>query len=575
MAGKEIEEIKKRIDLVEFIKGYIDLQPAGKSLKGLCPFHGEKTPSFVVSPERGRWHCFGSCGEGGDIFTFLMKYENIEFYEALQILAERAGVELQHLDPQKQREFGVLYDINEEAKKFFRGELQKASKVLEYLKDRGLHERTIQTFDLGYSPGGEALTMHLLQIGYDMRDIERAGVAYKNSRGNYWDKFQRRIIFPIANSVGKVVAFTGRVLPDEQGDPSINSGEIPKYLNSPETPIFHKSKILYGHHIAKKAIGDTKTAFLVEGQMDVLMSWQAGVENVVAVSGTGLTEHHLEKLRRAADSVILSFDNDEAGVKAMERALDIFSKFDFYVQVIDLGEHKDPADAAKADSEFLKKAIQGARGAFSRLFELRFHGLSSSDMAGRKRILRELLTKIRGVPSATDRETLFRELSNVSGVSEQALRAEFQSLPPLQETRDVAPLGSVAEEDDGQLFRIDRICRRLLTFAFFEASFSEVLDGEVEILPERYSQILREPDGEVASRVAMQAAHELGGVSRAALEDEFQALLRGLRFEVLRQKREELRLKIREFERSGHEAESQRFLGEFQDVSQKMDRMKR
>src|SRR3989344_4365720 len=165
MAGKEIEEIKKRIDLVEFIKGYIDLQPAGKSLKGLCPFHGEKTPSFVVSPERGRWHCFGSCGEGGDIFTFLMKYENIEFYEALQILAERAGVELQHLDPQKQREFGVLYDINEEAKKFFRGELQKASKVLEYLKDRGLHERTIQTFDLGYSPGGEALTMHLLQIG--------------------------------------------------------------------------------------------------------------------------------------------------------------------------------------------------------------------------------------------------------------------------------------------------------------------------------------------------------------------------------------------------------------------------
>ncbi|MDP3784505.1 MAG: CHC2 zinc finger domain-containing protein, partial [bacterium] len=416
MAGKEIEEIKKKIDLVDFIRGYVDLQPAGKSLKALCPFHGEKTPSFVVSPDRGRWHCFGSCGEGGDIFTFLMKYENIEFYEALQILADRAGIELQKLDPQKQKEFGILYDINAEAKNFFRAELSKNTRALEYLKNRGLEDQTIETFELGYSPGGEALTARLIELGHDMRDIERAGVSYKNSRGLYWDKFQRRIMFPIANSVGKVVAFTGRILPQEKGDPStshstlrvsdpMGSGEMPKYLNSPETPIFHKSKILYGYHITKKAIGDLRSAFLVEGQMDVLMAWQAGVRNVVAVSGTALTEHHLEKLRRQADSVILSFDNDEAGAKAMERALDIFSKFDFHVQVIELGEHKDPADAARADSEFLKKAIVAARAAFPRLFEIRFKGIPPSDIPGRKRLIRELLVKLKGLPSPTDQET--------------------------------------------------------------------------------------------------------------------------------------------------------------------------
>ncbi len=575
MAGKEIEEIKKKIDLVEFIKGYIDLQPAGKSLKALCPFHGEKTPSFVVSPDRGRWHCFGSCGEGGDIFTFLMKYENIEFYEALQILAERAGVELRRLDPQKQREFGVLYDINEEAKKFFRDELRKNPRITEYLKNRGLKDPAIETFDLGYSPGGEALTMRLIRLGYDVRDIERAGVAYKNSRGNYWDRFQKRIMFPIANSVGKVVAFTGRITPEEESA----GGDAPKYLNSPETPIFHKSKILYGHHITKKAIGDKKTAFLVEGQMDVVMSWQAGVENVVAVSGTALTEHHLEKLRRSADSVILSFDNDEAGMRAMERALEVFSRFDFFVQVVDLGEHKDPADAAHADPEFLTGAIQKAKAAFPRLFELRLREIGGSDMATRKRVIRELLGKIQSIPSHTEQESLIGELSKISGISERALRAEIDALPQKRITENnltAAPSETREEEGgEGRLSRTDRICRRILAFAFFDPTFLEAVRKEEKLLPERYQTILREPEGETAARIAMQGAHLFGGVRRASLEEEVKELLRELRLEVLRLKREEIRLKIREFERSGREADSLRFLREYQEVSREMDAMKR
>ncbi|MEK7479487.1 MAG: DNA primase, partial [Patescibacteria group bacterium] len=514
MAGKEIEEIKKRIDLVEFIKGYVDLQPAGKSLKALCPFHGEKTPSFVVSPERGRWHCFGSCGEGGDIFTFLMKYENIEFYEALQVLAARAGVELQKIDPQQQREFGVLYDIHETAKKFFQEELKKNSRALAYLRERGLEERTIETFELGYSPGGEALTKYLLDAGYDMRDIERAGVSYKNSRGNYWDKFQRRIIFPIANSVGKTVAFTGRVLPEistnneSETNKRINEfADVPKYLNSPETPIFHKSKILYGYSITKKAIGDARTAFLVEGQMDVLMSWQAGVPHVVAVSGTGLTEHHLEKLRRTADSVILSFDNDEAGTRAMERALALFSKFDFHVQVIELGEHKDPADAARAEPGFLKKALEGARAAFPRLFEIRFGEVPRADIAGRKHVLRELLLKLKLLRSPTEQEIWLRELSKVSGISESALRAEFDALEtPVPSPQASAQVARALPEEAGRLLRIDLISRRLLSLAFFDEGLLEALQNEKESLPARYREILDEPKGEIASRVGMQGA---------------------------------------------------------------------
>src|SRR3989344_5357251 len=334
-----VEQIKEKLDIVEFIRGYISVQPAGKNFKALCPFHKEKTPSFIISPDRQTWHCFGSCSEGGDIFKFLMKYENLEFYEALKILAEKAGIELRKIAPAEQKQFNILYEINEEAKEFFKKNLnlEGAAEAKKYLLDRGLKKETIEEFELGFaSDEWETLSLYLIKKGYSAFDIERAGLAYKNERGGLIDRFRGRIIFPIHNHFGKVIGFSGRILP------RLETPEIGKYINSPETLIFNKSKILYGFYKSKNFIREIKTAVLVEGQMDFLACWQDGVKNIVAVSGTALTIDHLKVLKRQTDQLIFCFDNDEAGLKAAERSIDLANSQDFNVKILTLKEHKDP-----------------------------------------------------------------------------------------------------------------------------------------------------------------------------------------------------------------------------------------
>ncbi|OGG39696.1 DNA primase [Candidatus Jorgensenbacteria bacterium RIFCSPLOWO2_01_FULL_45_25b] len=573
MAG-EVDIIKEKIDIVDFLRSYIDLHPAGKNFKAICPFHSEKTASFVVSPERRMWHCFGSCGEGGDIFKFLMKHENLEFYEALKVLAERAGVPLRALDPQKQKEFGVLYDMHETAKDFYRKQLSSQTEALSYLRGRGLTDETMEEFGLGFSPGGEALTLFLLQSGYDMSNIVRGGLAQKNAQGLHRDKFYRRIMFPIYNSMGKVVAFTGRILP-ENGSPSTSSGDIPKYLNSPETPIFNKSHILYGFHVSKNHIAKSRTAFLVEGQMDVLMSWQSGIQNVVAVSGTGLTTHHLERLRRLADTLVLSFDNDTAGLKAMERSLDLFADFDFYARVASLGEHKDPADAAKADKGFLERAVLEARPAFSILFESYFKGISFSDVALKKRLVRRSLEKIRALKSSTERDIWTKELSGVSGISESGLLAEFASMSLPASPVSHAPDSVFTPTLLSRPRRIELIAKRLVSLALLRAPFFERLMEHREWLPKEYCSILEEPQGVPATELSMLGSYEFGGAKEEELLKEFDDLLSYIQLEFLKQRRNELRLKIRECERKGTNEESQTFLAEFHSLSREMDKLKR
>ncbi len=422
--SKETEIIKQKLDVVEFLRSYITLFPAGKNFKALCPFHGEKTPSFIVSPDRQMWHCFG-CGTGGDIFKFVMLYDHLEFPEALKFLAEKAGVPIQTMSPTQQREFGVLYDLQDAAKAIYVQALPKNHEALEYLKARGITEETIREFELGYAEGGETLTVQLLKQGFDVQDIVRAGLAQKNARGLYRDKFQERIVFPIANQVGKTVAFTGRILPGalERMKAQGMTMEPPKYLNSPDTLIFNKSKVLYGFDKSKQAIAETDTALLVEGQMDLLMAWQSGVKNVVAVSGTALTPNHLERLRRFADAIIVSFDNDVAGLKALERALDYFHDFDFHVKAITLGVYKDPADACLADPEFLKKAIAKAKPAMQHVIDVYFTPTiyKKDDIPAQKRILRHLLEKLKPIRSAVEQNMWLQEIAKKSRVSEHAL----------------------------------------------------------------------------------------------------------------------------------------------------------
>lgn len=423
MASSPVEEIKGKLDIVEFLRQYLTLSPAGRNFKALCPFHKEKTPSFMVSPERQTWHCFG-CSLGGDVFSFITRYENVEFGEALRILAEKAGVELRRMNPAEYKFTGLLYELNDAAKNFWRKHLADSGEAQKYLKSRGLTQETIDKFELGWAPNEpEALVLYFLNQNFRPEDLLQAGLSFKTERGLHLDRFRGRIMFPIHNHFGKVVGFTGRVLPQ------YDDGKMPKYVNSPETPIFVKSKLLYGFWESKNAIREAGEAFLVEGQMDMLLSWQAGVKNVVATSGTALTFDHLRTLRRLADRLVVSFDSDDAGMEAGERAVDMAEANDFQVKVVTFADFKDPAEAAEKDPAGLRERVVNAKPAPEFYFTKYLTGVPndvrSPDFLKR---LRAVLAKLTSIASPVERSFWLKELGKRTGVEERVLEEEAARL---------------------------------------------------------------------------------------------------------------------------------------------------
>lgn len=420
MPGAPTDLIKEKLDIADFLRGYLTLNPAGKNFKALCPFHKEKTPSFMVSPERQSWHCFG-CGIGGDAFAFLMRYENLEFGEALRVLAEKTGVELRGAGASAERVTGVLYDANREATKFFAQELERAEPPRAYLASRKLKSETSKEFEVGWAPMGEdALNLHLLQKGFAPEEIVRAGLGIKTERGLQIDRFRGRVMFPIHNAFGKVVGFTGRLLPQ------FDTGQTGKYVNSPETPIFNKAKLLYGFWRTKDAIREKGEAFLVEGQMDMLMSYQAGVPNVVATSGTAFGMEHIKALRRVAEKLVLSFDTDEAGLVAGERVIDLAEANDFNVRVVPLQEFKDPAEAAEKDPAGLLRMVQEAVPA-QEFYLTRYLPEGMKTLRASREYLRSIRTvlgKFTTIASPVRRSAWMKELARRTGIGEDVLLEE-------------------------------------------------------------------------------------------------------------------------------------------------------
>ena len=562
---KDVDIIKERLSVVDVLRGYITLLPAGKNFKASCPFHQEKTPSFIVSPDKGRWHCFG-CGEGGDIISFVMKYENLEFPEALRFLAEKAGVQLASINPQHQREFGILYDINEEAKRFFYNSLLHNSGAFSYLTNRGLTKETIQEFELGFSPGGESLSMYLIQKKYDVRDAMRAGLIYRNARGLYRDRFDSRIMFPILNHVGKTVAFTGRIF-----GPAAENPENPKYMNSPESPVFNKSKVLYGLHKTKNDIARAKSFVVVEGQMDFLMSWQCGIKNCVAISGTGFTEHHLERLRRLADTAIVSFDNDEAGRKALERTLPLFNTFDFHTKVISLGSFKDPADALIKDPQFMENAIHIAVSAFQFLFDIYFSsGKVRDDMSLKKRVINHLLELISSIKSPVEKSEWMRELGRSSGVRETSLEEELESIEASKKTPENKQ-NEPTKEDRQFERRIDIIAKQLISLAFTDDEFRGIVLENKEFMPRPFLSVLENPGAESATVFQMQSTYLFGTADHDDLKKEAQELIRQLKLEYYKAIRDALQREIKEAGIQGDEEKLLEATRKFQECAKKID----
>ena len=472
MANTPVDIIKEKLDVVEFLKGYIQLNPAGKNFKALCPFHREKTPSFMVSPERQGWHCFG-CNIGGDIFGFVMRYENVEFGEALKILAEKAGVELKRVSPAEYKHLGLLYDINEKAKEFYKRELETSQIAREYISKRGLTKETVDEFEIGFAPtGSEALILNLLKSGFHADDILRAGLSFRTERGLSFDRFRGRVMFPIHNHFGKTVGFTGRILPQ------FDDGKSGNYVNSPETPIFAKSKLLYGFWKSKNFIRDAKNAFLVEGQMDFLMSWQAGAKNAVASSGTALTGEHLHALRRLTDQLVISFDNDDAGREAGERAIDLAEAADFGIKVAIFHDYKDPADAVLSDKEYFFKTIENVKPAMEFYFE-KYLPMGTLNVSNRDnfKALKAVLEKLRNIGSPVLKSFWLKELSKKTGVSELTLSEEMERAAPKKTFGAEASNEQVVESK--KFSRREILAQRCLAWVLQKGDF----DGAEKFFP--------------------------------------------------------------------------------------------
>ena len=342
----EIEQIKSRLNIVDIVGSYIKLEKAGINYRARCPFHNEKSPSFFVSPSRQLWHCFGGCNEGGDIFKFIMKIEGIEFYDALKILADKAGVELKknpNWEKTKSKR-DTLLNISNKSTSFFMTQLEKSKigqEAKEYLLKRGFKNETIKDWQIGYAPlNWQGLSDYLIGLGFNKQDIVDAGLAIQSQK--FFDRFRGRIMFPIRDFNGQTIGFTGRIFKTE---------DDAKYLNTPNTLLYDKSQALFGIDKAKLDIRKKDYCVLVEGNVDCIMSHQSGVKNCIAVSGTALTPTHLGIIKRYSNNLVLAFDMDLAGNNATKKGIDMALNNGFNVKVISMSSEKDPADIILASGE--------------------------------------------------------------------------------------------------------------------------------------------------------------------------------------------------------------------------------
>ncbi|MBI3627838.1 MAG: DNA primase [Candidatus Sungbacteria bacterium] len=422
MSDPVIQEIKSRLDIVPFIQGYVKLSRAGINWKGLCPFHSEKTPSFIVSPTRQTWHCFG-CSKGGDAFKFVMELENVEFRDALKTLAERTGVELVREDPRLRTERERMYAVMEEATKFYQSQLKKVPAVVQYLRLRGLKDETMSNFRIGYAPDAwDELSYHLRAKNYTFAEMVSAGLCIRSEkrRDSYYDRFRNRIMFPIFDVNGKVIAFSGRIF--ESG----RKTDEAKYVNSPQTMVYDKSRVLFGLDRAKDAIRKKNRCIVVEGQMDLIMSHQAGLTETIAVSGTAMTDKHLINLKRYTDTLISSFDADEAGETATRRSLDLAAAYDFNRRVAVIPKGKDPADAILEDPKIWQAAVEGSKSLMDFYCERATQKYNLKTAESKKDFSRYLLPEVAKIENEIERAHWISKIAGTLGIKEEAVWAELR-----------------------------------------------------------------------------------------------------------------------------------------------------
>ncbi len=429
----QVGEIREKIDIVSFISEFVTLNKAGRNFKANCPFHTEKTASFVISPERQIWHCFGTCNKGGDVYQFLMEYEKMDFPEALRTLAKRAGVELKERnqgssgDTYKKEK---LYEINILAKQYYHYVLTKhdaGKKALDYLKKRGINEKLIEAFMLGFAPSsGSALTSYLInKKKYSKQDMLDAGLGY--SRGSsVSDFFRGRLIFPLVDHRDNIVGFSGRILD--------NDIKTSKYINTRETLIYHKGDHIFGINNTKDAIRRTNQVIILEGEFDVMTCFENGISNVIAVKGTALTDSQVNLLGRYAEKVTFCFDTDKAGQEAVKRSLSVVEKKGLMPTVIEVPGGKDADEALRSDPGAFKKAVKNDISIYDYLLEKTISSVDVKIAVGKKKVADTLLPFIAQIRNEIIREHYLKKISTELDTSYESIVREMERVEKKEKT---------------------------------------------------------------------------------------------------------------------------------------------
>jgi len=568
------QEIKARLGVQDVIGSYLKLEAAGQNLKAKCPFHAENTPSFFVSPARNSYYCFG-CNRGGDVFSFVQEIEGLDFREALKVLAARAGVPLTDEgtgpDPLK-----VVREIMEAATLFYVREREESQDAEKYLKSRGLTPETIKDFRIGYAPDAWSRCIDYLSArGYSKEDIERAGLSVTGKSGKQYDRFRQRIMFPINDTVGHVIAFTGRII--ETAGQSMTVHDMAtqgKYVNSPQTSLYSKSRVLYGFDKAKIAIRKQNVCILVEGQMDTIMSHQAGLPNTVAVSGTALTNEHLMLIKRLTNNLILAFDADTAGIASARRAVLMALELDMDVRVAVVPQGKDPADSIKEDPAIWRDAVKNSVHVIE--YYLKLIQAGTADLRDlRKRAEHEILPFVARIKSHIDKAHFVSRIAQAIDLTEDVI---WKGLPLHESNSDAkVPNHEAVPLTQNPKSRIAVITDKLMGILLWQEGqkAEAVLDTgtmrqQIETLLEQRLESLGYTDADERERLTFEAEARLGTTDEVSAEAE--RLLASLESELLRKKFQDY---MGELKHTRDEERTRRLLSECQQIGVRLEILKK
>lgn len=586
MLNSPIDEIKNRLNILDVVGSYLKLQKTGINYRANCPFHSEKKPSFFISPARQLWRCFG-CGKGGDIFGFVKEIEGIEFGDALRILAQKAGVELKKQDPKLQTERQRLYEICELASRFFEKQLAESSggkEVQKYLSDRKITEESIKKWRLGYAPDTwQGLSDFLVSNGYRREEIVRAGLAVKKEEGSgggtsqdSYDRFRGRIVFPIFDLNSQIIGFGARIFGAK------SEKEIAKYINTPNTLLYDKSQLLYGLDRAKLEVRKKQECVLVEGYTDVIMSHQAGVENVVATSGTALTPYQLKIIKRYTPNLLTAFDMDVAGDSATKRGIDLAINQGFKVEVVTLSKGLDPADMIAESGAEWEKKIAEKKSIMEFYFESAFSKFDKETVEGKKAISQILLPVIKKFPNQIEQDFWVQALAKDLKIKEENIISELKKVKSEEDVLGIEPEEQIALPVKSRRELLEeRLTALLLRFPenidlitgedlpYFSAQIFQILDylrksRDFE-MKEIDSNLLPEAI-EILNYISLKA--EIEELSDKDLQEELKKCLKEIKIMEIKNKLDQISENMRMAELEKNSEKIQELLKEFNFYSQ-------